>query len=315
MKERCADNIGNVRKQADLISYEYEEKMWCKGILGEDSPDKLQSMVLFLLGINLALHAVDEHYYLCRDMPDKMSQLSFKKNDKGVHCLVFCEDTCTKTNDRGLGQMQKEWKIVWIYPSKNINRYPVHLVDKYLGLCPSHYVKKPNFYLQSLKLPHPKQWYSHEVLGQNTIKKVVKDLLSSAEINGYFTNHSLRWTGGSRLFQAGIDQKLVKEYTGHRSDAVDYYQIISDKQRETLSEILACPSNTECKEKINEIKQSEQKSESEPTVTVVKENCTCKCMQHSSNTSEQVAKIVSEVFSKNMKTGTTIIKLEIELTE
>ena len=41
MKECCADNIGNVKKQADLISYEYEETMWQKGILGEDMPQKL----------------------------------------------------------------------------------------------------------------------------------------------------------------------------------------------------------------------------------------------------------------------------------
>ena len=84
-----------------MISYEYEEEMWQKNILGEDSPDKLRSTVLFLLGINLALHAVEEHYYLRRDLPKKMSQLSFEKNSKGVKCLVFREDTCTKTNDRG----------------------------------------------------------------------------------------------------------------------------------------------------------------------------------------------------------------------
>ena len=105
MKEHCSDNVGNVKKQADLISYEYEETMWQKGILGEDTPNKLRSTILFLLGINLALRVVDEHYYLRREMPDKPSQLSFENNQKGDKCLVFREDTCTKTNDSGLGQM------------------------------------------------------------------------------------------------------------------------------------------------------------------------------------------------------------------
>ena len=59
MKECCADNVGMLKKQADLISYEYEEVMWQKGILGKDMPDKLRSTVLFWLGINLALRAVD----------------------------------------------------------------------------------------------------------------------------------------------------------------------------------------------------------------------------------------------------------------
>ena len=105
MKQRCSENIGTTKKQADLISYEFEEKMWQNGILGEDNPDKLRSTVLFLLGINLALRAVDKHYYLCRDLPEKCSQISFESNSKGVECVVFHEDTCTKTNDGGLGQM------------------------------------------------------------------------------------------------------------------------------------------------------------------------------------------------------------------
>ena len=148
-------------------------------------------------------------------MPDKPSQLSFENNQKGDKCLVFREDTCTKTNDGGIGQMRKERKVVWIFPSKNINRCPVHLVEKYLGLCPKNYHKKANFYLQSLKVTNPKQWYSREVLGQCSVKKVVKDLLMSAKIDGYFTNHSRRRTGGTHLFQAGVERKLVKEFTGH----------------------------------------------------------------------------------------------------
>ena len=89
-------------------------------ILGEDTPSKLRSTVLFLLGINLALRAVDEHYYLRRDMPTKSSQLTIEKDSKGTKCIVYREDTCTKTNDGGLNQMRKERKIVWVYPSRNI---------------------------------------------------------------------------------------------------------------------------------------------------------------------------------------------------
>ena len=313
MKERCADNVGNVKRQADLISYEYEERMWQKGILGEDTPQKLRSTVLFLLGINLALRAGDEHYYLRREMPDKKSQLSFENNQKGVRCLVFREDTCTKTNDGGLGQMRKERKIVWIYPSKNINRCPVRLVEKYLGLCPPNYTKKPNFYLNTLKLPHPKQWYSREVMGANNVRKVVKELLMSAEIDGYFTNHSLRRTGGSRLFQAGVDRKLVKEFTGHRSDAVDCYQITSDKQRETLSNILSGNIDK------NSGKVVPNTEENSPNETKDSENqrkvtkCDCNCSEQTDTISTQIAKIVKETVSKNIKTGTTTIKIEIEI--
>ena len=311
MKERCAENIGNVKRQADLISYEYEETMWQRGILGEDTPDKLRSTVLFLLGINLALRAVDEHYHLRRTMPNKVSQLSFENNSKGVKCLVFREDTCTKTNDGGLGQMRKERKIVWIYPSKNILRCPVRLVEKYLGLCPQNYTKKHNFYLQSLKVPHPKQWYSREVVGTCKIKEVVRELLMSAKIDGYFTNHSLRRTGGSRLFQAGVERKLVKEFTGHRSDALDAYQITSDDQRESLSKILACPNAPNKAEKVNEVSYVTSEN---TTPQAKSEGCTCTCSIHNPTPAGQIAKIVNEVVSRNMKDNITNVKVEIEFT-
>ena len=64
MRERTQANVGVITKQADIISYEAEETLWSKGILGEDTPDKLRNTVLFLLGMNVLLRAVEEHYYL-----------------------------------------------------------------------------------------------------------------------------------------------------------------------------------------------------------------------------------------------------------
>ena len=314
MKQRCADNVGNVRKQADIISYEYEEKMWNSSVLGEDTPDKLRDTVLFLLGINIALRAVDEHYYLRRDMPEKMSQLAIEKNSKGVECVVFREDSCTKTYDGGLGQMRKERKIVWIYPSKNINRCPVRLLKKYLSLCPKNYFKKPNFYLQSLKSPHPKQWYVREVVGQNKVKEVVKNLLSSAEIDGYFTNHSLRCTGGTRLFQAGIDHKLVKEVTGHRSDAVDCYQITSEEQREHISRVMEGSNVVECNDiqsRTETVVPKDKETESNACENSVK---VCDCKGKNEPIGNKVCSIINKIVEENLRTGKTIVKLEIEIT-
>ena len=64
MKERASDNIGMVKKQAEVITYEYENELWQKGLLGEHDADTLRNTVLFLIGINCVLRAGDEHYYL-----------------------------------------------------------------------------------------------------------------------------------------------------------------------------------------------------------------------------------------------------------
>ena len=240
MMERTKMNIGVVTKQAEVITFKFEQKLWEKGILAEDSPDKLRDTCLFLLGINCLLRAVDEHYNLRRDMPNKPSQLSFRINDFGEKCLVYQEDTVTKTHDGGLNDMRRDRKVVWVFPNnQNINRCPGRLVQKYINLCPKGYHKKQNFYLKGLSRKTPNQWYGEQVVGTQTLSKVLKLLMEAGDIQGYFTNHSAHRTGGTRLFQAGVERKLVKEATDHTSDAMDKYQITSAEQRRAMSNILA----------------------------------------------------------------------------
>ena len=79
----------------------------------------------------------------------------------------------------------------------------------------------------------------------NSIYKVIKTMLSDARIDGYFTGHSLRRSGTTRLFQAGIDRNIVKEIMGHCSDAVDAYQVTSAEQKCNVSHVIAHkPSST-----------------------------------------------------------------------
>ena len=62
---------------------------------------------MFLIGINCGLRAGDEHHDLHRDSLDKSSQFSFQQNDKGIRCLIYTEDTATKTNDGSLSSFKK----------------------------------------------------------------------------------------------------------------------------------------------------------------------------------------------------------------
>ena len=131
MKESATNNIGMVKKQAQFISLDIENDMWEKGVLGESTPDKLRETVLFLLGINLGLRAGYKHYSLRHDAHDKPSQLSFERSENNKRCLVYREDSVTKTNDGGIASLKKERKVVWIFPNEqNVNRCTVRLVDK-----------------------------------------------------------------------------------------------------------------------------------------------------------------------------------------
>ena len=333
MKECAANNIGMVKRQAQVISYSFENKLWEDKKLGEEMPDQLRSTVLFLLGINIGLQAGDEHYNLCRLTSEHPSQLTFQMNDYGVKCLVYTEDTVTKANDGGLKSMRNEHKIVWVYPSSNVTCCPVCLVEKYMKLCPpiTPNTKKFNFYLRSLEKYSPTQWYSEQVVGLNTIKKVIKKMLENAKLDGFFTNHSLRCSGTTRLFNEGIDRKLVKEFTSHRSDAVDAYQITSHEQREQMSKIISgVDKETEAKKQFKIVNVDGQMKEIKPCTKkttppthsdveiVMSENsggkgmaCSCGKQQVKVSETSQIGDVISQIVNANHRSKATI-KIEIE---
>ena len=236
MQERAALAIGTVKRQAQVISLEYENHLWVNNVLGEDTPDKLRSTVLYLIGVNCALRAGDEHYALRRPGGCTSSQINFDMTC-GLKCVVYKEDCVTKTNRGGLRDMKKDRKVVWIKPNDSPMRCPVRLIEKYISLLPVGGCK-PNFYLQSLRKPKPNQWYSTIPVGINTLRKTVGSMLRDAGLDGYFTNHSLRRTCATRLFQAGKSTKLIKEITGHVSDAVEKYQVTSNDQKLEASSII-----------------------------------------------------------------------------
>ena len=75
-----------------------------------------------------------KHYDLRRHSVSKPSQLTFKWSSDGQHCLVYHEDSVTKTNYGGLNSLKKDRKVVWVFPNKDINCCTVRLVDKYMSL-------------------------------------------------------------------------------------------------------------------------------------------------------------------------------------
>ena len=315
MKQWAAECIGTTVCRAGFVTQEIDNKMWVDGVLGDENPGQLRETVLFLLGLNVGLCAGDEHYNLRRDTDDLPSQLQFKRNEKGVRCLVYTEDCVTKTNDGSLSSMKKECKVVWVYPSSNTKRCPVRIVDKYMSLLPLVKVgRKSNFYLRSLEKFTPAQWYGEQVVGLCTIRKIMQSLCERAGIQGFFTNHSLRHCGTTRLFQAGIEHKLIKEWTGHASDAVDAYQVTSDEQRQKLSQVIAgsVPANvysSNKKKQMNdncmlELSIGEKSSNS---------NLGCKCGNQSLKVTEvgENGKMIQELLTSHKGCHATV-KLQIE---
>ena len=206
--------------------------------------------------------------------------------------------------------MKHECKVIWVYLSENIEHCPVRLTEKYLSLCPAYYVKS-NFYLQSLSNTKPFQWYAEQVVGQCSLAKVVKKLLSDGKIDRYFTNHSLRRSAPTRLFQAGVDRKMVKEITGHRSDAIDCYQVTSDRQKMHISEIIA---GKKSEDKTVVVKQNEVKANPNDGLNKLSdESNNCQCHSILKCDDNNVAAIIDQIVKAQKGKGKTVIKLEIQI--
>ena len=72
---------------------------------------------------------------------------------------------------------------------------------------------------------------------------MVKSMFSEIGVSG-MTNHSLRVTGASDLFQAGVPEKIIQERTGHRSvEALRTYERTTTMQHMVVSKVLSAKEN------------------------------------------------------------------------
>ena len=60
-------------------------------------------------------------------------------------------------------------------------------------------------------------WYSAVPIAKHIVNDKVKTMCSEAGIQRNETNHSLRSTGATEMYQSGIPEKVIQERSGHQS--------------------------------------------------------------------------------------------------
>ena len=228
MKERTALGLGNNVRQAQVVGLNDEESMWKSGILGCHNPQVLLNTIVYLLGLHCALRAGKEHRGL-RSLPFN-SQFEFRVDSSGEYYVHYKEDLGLKTNKGGLKQRKIEAKEVDIFPSSNVDHCPVRIFKKYLELLPKYRVTQ-SLYLQPKKKFNAQTWYLDRPVGIHSLRKVVKNLCLNSSVEGYFTNHSLRSSSATRMYEGGVEEQQICEITGHRSLAVRAYKRTSKDQK------------------------------------------------------------------------------------
>ena len=162
----------------------------------------------------MILRGGDEHRTL------KLSQFQFKivPNPKqpgtSVECVTYVEHG-SKNQPGGSRQLNLDNKEVTHFanPSLGASCY-VFILKKYFSKLPMKAFEMDSFYLkprrskQALK-NEGEPWFECQPVGHNKLAGMLKDMLHSASIgDSNKSNHRLRVTGISRLYQNGLLRKL-----------------------------------------------------------------------------------------------------------
>ena len=228
MKEKAGQGIGLVVNKANLITDEQEDYLWENGFFGSENAELLCHTLVWIFDIQFALRAGQEH----RNLRFKNSQLSLQRDESGNEFLQYMEDI-SKTNNGGLSHLRIKRKVVRAYKNlTNVERCPVELYKtKYLSHVPKE-ISDNAFYLRALPKPN-------KAMGRETLGNVVKNIMRKAGFEGHFTNHSLRRSCATRLYEGGVPEQVIVETTGHRScDGVREYKCTSLTLKRKASEIL-----------------------------------------------------------------------------
>lgn len=95
------------------------------------------------------------------------------------------------------------------------------------------------FYLRPKKVGGPgTPWYDCVPVGREKLRTYMETMRKDAGITEKKTNHSLRATGASALFNAGVPEKLIRDVTGHRSNALQLYERPTVQQKQSVSRVL-----------------------------------------------------------------------------
>jgi hypothetical protein len=224
--------IGTTVKQAEVISDELEERLWNERALGDDTPEKLLDTLVFLFGLHFALRSGIEHRNLRPDM------VVLYEPENATPYLQYTE--CgSKNNPGGLNERKVKNKSVKLFANRNDeNRCAVRLFKKYMSLRPTN-APADVFYLQPIRKVRSDCWFQARPIGHNTLGKTVKRLCDKIGESGYYTNHSLRRTCATRLYQQGVEEEKIMSITGHRSTkALRIYKKMSEKQEKELCDMI-----------------------------------------------------------------------------
>ena len=199
--------------------------LWHRGLLGDPSSQVLLDTMVYYCGLYFALRTGKEH----RQLRNSPCQIEVVERSGEKAYLWYTEDV-SKNHQGGLNGRKVKPKVVLH-----------HANPLTVALCDSFGSTGNTVHQMLRQVPSTSETHSDLLVLVTTSgpHHSGEDDWMKLQECWYRTNHSLRLTSVTRLYQSGVDEQLVMERTGHRSlDRVRSYKRTSDSQREALSDIL-----------------------------------------------------------------------------
>jgi hypothetical protein len=234
MKQCSADGVSIKSKMPvkEGITEEEEGIFWNKHLLGCHTSASLLYTVYFYNGKLFGLRS-QEHRNL--------RYVNFKIES---NCIIF-DESISKTYHGGLKDLKYTpcvVKHVCCGENEDVGHFRclVHCYTKYLGSIEALSKEIEAFYFKPHVNGHVIR-FQRSPVGVNTLNKILPEKLCGGAGIKRKTSHSLRITCATRLFQESVEEGLIRERTGHRSDALFRYERKSEEQEIRVSSILGPP--------------------------------------------------------------------------
>ena len=206
------DGIGALQQHAAVISPADEDLMWESGTLGMDNPWALTRATFVIVGLHFCLRGGQEHTDF------KVDQFRQVPSDGSYSKESFYEyvEHGSKNHQRKFTEIDSN-KVSRAFAQPGFSRCLIRILDLYLSKLPHN---STAFYMQPLQaVPSDPQrpWYKATPIGVNPLKNMLPQVSELAGLCSRYTNHSLRATAATRTFAARVPEKVIAEFTGHKS--------------------------------------------------------------------------------------------------
>ncbi len=142
-----------------------------------------------------------------------------------------------KNNQHRFKDINMKNKCTRAYALPGNERCVVKLLDAYLTLLPPN---APYFYMRVLDDADPtKHCVMKQRVGINSLKNILPELSEKSGVGVHYTNHSLRATAITRMFNSGIPEKVIAETSGHKSTkALRCYEHTSQQLKQDVTKVI-----------------------------------------------------------------------------